>query len=455
MHEVLSLSIGHRANHLATQFFNCEERKLYSRSAQENDFSVHLNPSHDKLNKTVSYAPRALLWEEKAGFGSLATYQYAQPEDYYFSGDEKKPKEGNIIWTSPKLSKSKYQAALDSGGTVPELNSDTAKYWSDYNRLIYAPSSFNTLQDWHHDVSKPDLPDFKGLDVHKFDSYELGVQEFQENYLQEFFDGNLHTQLEQCDTLQGINTISSLDSAWSGFSSSLLVELRNELPKSTIFAWNYYDESARFSRAAVSSLECKIQSTVVSGEEADLVFPLAIKSGLSDWEQAGCTCRVLDTLNCVFSQRNGRRSMDNVKNCVAMSDLNRNFVSSIFEQEEHSYFASSPVFKNSRAEPHIFSKSAITRGPIKESTINDGRTLHTFEFLPSDTVPQRYREPAQYTLELATSDRCRDVFLYWREIASKYLRSAVEGEDLIDNLGTLAAAYEYGWYDDEDSGDDY
>lgn len=454
MHEVLSLSVGHRSNHLATQFFNCEEKKLYSQSAQENDFSVHLYPNHEKLNKTVSYTPRALLWEARAGFGSLGTYQYSQGEDYFYSTNNNNSEEGNVVWTSPKIPKSDYQAALDSGVGVPRLNSEAARYWSAYSRLIYSPSSFNMLRDWHHDVTKPDLPDFKGLNVHKFDTYEQGVQEFEENHLQEFFDGNFHTQLEQCDTLQGINMISSFDTAWGGFSSALLIELRNELPKTTVFAWNYYHRDVKINRAAIPSLESKIRGTIVCGEEADLVLPLAIKWSDSDWEQAGQTCRVLDTVNCVLSQRKGRQSMDYLKNSIAIGDQKRNFASSILEEQEHSYFADIPVFKNGHAEPYVFSECAITRGEGKETIKKNKINMNTFEFLPSDTIPDQYREPAQFSLKLASTEKCRDVFLYWRDLTYKYLRSALDGEEVIENLATMAAAYEHGLYDDEDSGDD-
>lgn len=80
--------------------------------------------------------------------------------------------------------------------------------------------------------------------------------------------------------------------------------------------------------------------------------------------------------------------------------------------------------------------------------------MNTFEFLPSDTIPHQYREPAKFCLKLASTEKCRDVFLCWRDLAHKYLRSALDGEEVIENLATMAAAYEHGLYDDEDSGDD-
>lgn len=458
MHEVISISVGHRCNHLSTQFFNCQEKKLYDeKKYKENEFSVHLNPSVDKLSQTVSFSPRALIWESKGGNGSLGTYQYVQPEDYFYSDDNRKDNDENVILTSSKAPKSEYQKALDNNGAPPQLNNETAKYWSDYSRLIYDPTSFNNLKDWHHDPSKPDLPDFKGLNVHKFDGYELGVKEFDENYLQEFFDRNLHKQLEQCDTLQGFNLMSSLDSAWCGFSSAMLLELRNELPKTTIFAWNYYKGKLKgLNRALLPHWERQMKSSVVYNEEADLIFPLKLDESLSDWEQAGQTVRVFDTVNSLFEQKGEKRkSMANLQNCIGVSDQTRKFVSSISENPDfnYSFFDDYPTFRNGHKDPHVFSECLIQRGSNATSNSNL-RTLQTEEFSPSDTVPPQFQSPHSFDLQLLSTEKSRDVFLHWRDVASKYLRSAPEGDELVDNLGTMAATYEYGWYDDEDSGDD-
>lgn len=462
MHEVISVSLGHRGNHLATQFFNCEERKLYDeQGSKENDFSVHLNPIHDKLSKTSSFVPRALIWESKGGNGALGTYQYSQPEDYFYSkdsdngGDEDK----SVIWTNSKIPRSEYQEALDNASMqVPQLNSEKAKYWSDYSRLIYDPTSFNNLRDWNHDLQRSNLPDFKGLDVHKFDSYELGVQEFHDNYMQEFFDGNLHKQLEKCDTLQGFNLISSLDSAWSGFSSAMLEELRNELPKSTIFAWNYYrGELKSLNRSFLSHWERQMKSSVVCQEMADLVFPLRIDESLSDWEQAGQSVRVLDTVNSLFEQKSeGRQSMVHLQNSIGMSDQTRKFVSSIWENEDYcySFFSDCPVYKNGKKDPHIFSECSIQRGPSTVALEKNLKTFQTTQFLPSDSVPSQFQNPYSFVLRLSATEKSRDVFLQWRDVASRHLRSTIDGDELVENLGTMAANYEYGWYSDEDSGDD-
>ena len=49
---------------------------------------------------------------------------------------------------------------------------------------------------------------------------------------------------------------------------------------------------------------------------------------------------------------------------------------------------------------------------------------------------------------------CRDVFNHWSDYVSRRFRFDEDREELKDELSTMAAAYEIGWYDDEDSGDD-
>ena len=89
MQEIVTIGASHRANHLVTQFFNCQEQNLYVKDSTNSlDPSFFLHPNVDELTKTVSYYPRALLWEARNGFGSLGTYQYIPGStDYYYQED--------------------------------------------------------------------------------------------------------------------------------------------------------------------------------------------------------------------------------------------------------------------------------------------------------------------------------------------------------------------------------
>lgn len=471
MHEVITLSVGHRPNHLATQYFNCQEELLSGQAGKLNDPSIFLQPCIDRISKTVSYAPRALFWDAKTGCGALGTYQYDQSSDYYYTDENIQDGQNEVIVTHPRIPKAGYQAALDSAsGKLPKLSRETTKYWSDYAKLIYPPSSFNVLKDWYHDISHPNLPDYQRLDAKKFDNYEVGYQEFDENYLQDFFDGNLHTQLEQCDTLQGFNLITDMDSGWGGFSSSMLVELRNELPKASVFTWGFNQDDpltaqtaagSRMTKSNIPKLKNKIRSTVALADESDLMLPLYADPDLTNWEQAGLTCKLYDTVNATMSQVNlsQRVSMEGMTNGLTLSDTARKFVSSIegLEQgKDSSFFARIRPSRKSKRGEHAFTSCRILRGLLSDQPIPDPKVtdLSTYAYCPSDTIPDQYRQEKEFAIKLSSTEICRDVFKDYEEVVSRYFNHDSDREELKDSLGSMSSNYEFGWYDDESSGDD-
>ncbi|QLG70715.1 hypothetical protein HG535_0A06570 [Zygotorulaspora mrakii] len=475
MHEVITISLGQRANHTATQFFNCQQELLSEQGERLNDPSIFLNPTIDKLSKTVSYAPRSLIWDAKNGTGSLGTYQYSHTRDYYFGQDNESDENHNVIMTHPAIPKSQYQQALDSGSfPLPKLTTENTKYWSDYSKLVYSPRSFNILKDWYHDVCNPNKPDFEKLETKKFDNFDVGYQEFNESYLTDFFDGNFHSELEQCDTLQGFNLIMDMDSGWGGFTTALVQELRNELPKKTFFNWGYNEndpltakhtkfQEARFSRSTLPLVENKIKAMAYMSEDCDLMVPLYADSKLSNWEQGGLTCKYIDAISSVLSLSHNadRKSMDFVKDCFTFGDTSKCFVSSFMDENEtdDSYFARIMPFRNhpkDSNEQHVFSECSIIRGIVGSDleSSKSKKLLRTYPYHPSDTIPRELSERKSFSLKYKTTEICRNVFTHYHEIVTKYIRNTSDREELKDRLATLASQYEYGWYDDEDSSDD-
>lgn len=471
MYEILNISIGHRPNHLSTQFFNCQEELLGRQGEKLNDPTVFLQPCVDRISKTVSYSPRALLWDAKTGFGALGTYQYNQPSDYYYGEERIEGEHKEVITTYERIPRSEYQNALDSGSPrLPKLSRETTKYWSDYAKLIYPSASFNVLRDWYHDVSQPNLPDFQKLETKRFDSYQVGCQEFNENYLNDFFDGNLHNQLEQCDTLQGFNIITDMDSGWGGFSASMLIEIRNELPKSSVFTWGFNEDdpltiqtasSPGIKKSDMGKLSNKIRGTVSLAEESDIMIPLYASHELSNWEQAGLSCKLFESVNAVISQSNSsqRRSMEHMASSLTLSDTTRKFVSSISGLEQgvdSSFFSKLNSSKVKPTASHVFTSCNISRGvQLNQSPSESNATnLQTYAYCPSDTIPEKYSQETEFTLNLSSTEVCKDVFKQYENLVSKYFRHDGDREALKDELASLSSNYEYGWYDDEYSGDD-
>ncbi|QID87349.1 mtDNA inheritance, partitioning of the mitochondrial organelle [Saccharomyces pastorianus] len=473
MHEVLTISVSQRANHLTTQFFNIQEGYLkLSKEEQVNDSKIFLNPIVDKFSKTVSYTPRALLWDARTGNGSLGTYQYAETKDYYF-GNEDEFKNQTVVKTHPAIPKSEYQIALDSAIPLPTLTKENTKYWSDYSKLIYGASSFNTLKDWYHDIANPNQPDFQNLGERKFNKYSIGYDEFTENYMQEFFDGNLHTELEKCDTLQGLNLITDIESGWGGFSSALLLELKNELPKKTVFSWGFNEDDPftdvlsikRLTKKWLPIISNKLRSTMNIMQDSDLYFPLYAPTGLTNWETAGKTCRILDSVNATISQSNPeqRKMMDYITTAVTLGDSSRNMVTQMLVGNNDYSFCSRIVpFKNSRInnECQVFSNSFINREEqmLRESPESAPRSkrneMFTHRYFPSDTIPTEFSNDCDFCLKLTSSEKSRDIFKHWNEFVTRYFKNDNDREELKNQLSDYATAYESGWYDDEDSGDD-
>ncbi|EJS44171.1 dml1p [Saccharomyces arboricola H-6] len=473
MHEVVTISVSQRANHLNTQFFNIQEGYLkLSKEEQVNDSKIFLNPTIDKVSKTISYTPRTLFWDARTGNGSLGTFQYSETQDYLF-GNEEVFKDQTAIKTHPKIPKSEYQNALDAGIQLPTLTKENTKYWSDYSKLIYGPSSFNMLKDWYHDVANPNQPDFQNLGERRFNKYSIGYDEFAENYSQEFFDGNFHTELEKCDTLQGLNIVTDVESGWGGFSSALLLELRNELPKKTIFSWGYNEDDPftnelsmkRVTKKWLPILSTKLRSTMNIMQESDLYFPLHASTELTNWKIAGKTCKVLDSINATISQSNleQRKTMDHITTSVTLGDSSRNMVTEmVIGNNDYSFCSRIVPLKNSHKHNghHIFSSCLINREDEKhQNDPNYGSRgkpseMFTHRYFPSDTIPAEFSHDCEFSLKLSSSEKNRDVFKHWNEFVTRYFKYDEDREELKNQLCDRASAYESGWYDDEDSGDD-
>ncbi|CCK72280.1 Dml1p KNAG_0J01990 [Huiozyma naganishii CBS 8797] len=469
MHEIVTVSVSHRANHLTTQFFNGQEQALYAEDPlRQVDKEVVLNGSVDRIARTVSYTPRALLWEALNGFGALGTHQYdADPVDYFDEQGGARLTAGQLVQTRERLPRSKYQLALDAGEELPRLSRSDTRYWSDYNKMIYAPLSFNSLKNWSHDVEEPNIPCFHNLKQRRFDLFEQGREEFG-LVGGDFLDDGFRLMLEQCNTLQGVNLITDLDSGWGGFSAELLEHIRDDLPKSTIFSWGFNEPDAFTDGTKRGGVANKLRSTLALRGEADLFFPLyADVNHFSNWEIGGMHCRLLDTVVSLSSQQNreNKRYMTHLVNALTDGDRSRNIVSTMNDTEnDYSYHTRvRPFDKASCAEReyHEFSYCSISRSPAQEDQSSEPenkyrgvRELRTFEYSPSDTIPEQFNSDLTSTVKLAVTEKSRDLFKHWYDYTSRYIKFNDDREELKDDTMSLAAAYEHGWFDDGDSGDD-
>lgn len=92
MHEILTLQLGHRANHIATHFWNTQEsyftygdEKVQSVVDHDIHFRVGLGPSGEE-----TFTPRTLIYDLKRGYGSMkrGAGLYEESENIEPSGAE-------------------------------------------------------------------------------------------------------------------------------------------------------------------------------------------------------------------------------------------------------------------------------------------------------------------------------------------------------------------------------
>ncbi|SCU79643.1 LAFA_0B04566g1_1 [Lachancea sp. 'fantastica'] len=464
MREIINISASHRTNHVLTQFYNGQEQLLQDDNAN-NETGVFLNPVVDKISKTVSYSPRALLWDARNGVGSLGLHEYETSHDYYFDPN-RKPEEATqdgvqVIQTHQRIPKSEFQTAIDSSGILPELNDTNTKYWSDYSKLVFGSSNLNTLKDWYHNVDDPSLPDFQDQHQAYFNSYEVGYNEFKSQYSADFIDEKLHWQLEACDGLQGINLLSELDNGWGGFSSSLLLEVRDELPKTDILTWGFNKDDAlslekpvRSSKTNFDLICNKIRSTISLVRDSQLFFPMYSDPQQSMWRSAGAATLLFDAVNAVSSNRVAEDcvSLGQIAGMLTQGETRRNVVSQLNANGiDFSFYSHVPKLKTTGDE--LYNQLTISRDPKYVSS--EPWMLKAYEWQPSDTIPVDYRLNTTYMTNLAVTEKPRDVFKSWFDLVSRYFRYDSDREELKEELGTLASEYEHGWYDDDESGDDY
>ncbi|KAF9257995.1 tubulin nucleotide-binding domain-like protein [Marasmius fiardii PR-910] len=228
MREIIYIQAGSLANHISTHFWNAQEA-YFTYSEQENDgeeplieHDVSFREGLDRRGNTT-YTPRALIFDRKANFGSLARNGILNNDD-----DENIPAPWNGDVTEYKqeaIPQSRYQSQLqdefdfDQASSVAVPSQDV-RYWSDFNRVYYHPRSMQVL---------PDIPDWQGTEgswVHGQETFTRFAEET------DVMETSVRSFLEECDYFQGLQVINDT-SSFGSFTYSLLSTFRDELSKTS------------------------------------------------------------------------------------------------------------------------------------------------------------------------------------------------------------------------------
>ncbi|KAH3689014.1 hypothetical protein WICPIJ_000013 [Wickerhamomyces pijperi] len=482
MQEVLTLSLSQRSNNLTTHFYNAQESYFeYTKTSSDssNDPTVHFRPSLQS-NNTVNYHPRALIWDLNGGFGSLGKFEYFPQRD---NNDDDPSAFNQTVMRSEKIRKSAYQEALDSGlSPLPALKSQDIQYWSDFNRVVFEPKSFNVLNDWVYDpVNAPDGR-FKSSSEREFKSFEIGAQEWEKVGL-DFLEEKYRVSLEECDALNGLNVVTDLDSAWGGFTASMLSEIRDDYnPKSMIFNWGLFNGKTM---KELSNREVfnRIKTFVEINKSSSLFIPLGgvARSGGSLWETSAYQNVIFETVQILNSQRSDRINFNNIEGSLVRG-THRTVVSDVSatikdeETGESKAFNLSlkffECFKKDNRDNHQFNAIKVNRPsqnmPLRQEENKDNQTEQKLSPLTTTTtykIHKPYPTPSSHPQNIITPDcttsislsmesNARRTFLDMKDWISKAIRGD-ERTELIDELSTLAAEYESGWGYSDESDDDY
>ncbi|KAI9675722.1 MAG: mtDNA inheritance, partitioning of the mitochondrial organelle [Caeruleum heppii] len=234
MHEIVTLQLGHRSNHLATHFWNTQESYFTYAANEESpvDHDIHFRPGIG-ADGADTFTPRTVIYDLKGGFGSLkkvnALYESrASASDTMPQG----------VWDGPtalqkqmQIEESLYVRSLNEGVQPPRLSSETVRYWSDFNRLFYHPRSIIQLDEYELNSS-----------LTPFETWQTGEELFDSlDREHDLLDRDLRPFIEECDQMQGLQVIADVDNAWGGFTGRYMDRLCDEYGKNSIWIWGLED----------------------------------------------------------------------------------------------------------------------------------------------------------------------------------------------------------------------
>ncbi|GMM32335.1 Dml1 protein [Martiniozyma asiatica (nom. inval.)] len=285
----VTLSFSQISNHLTTHFNNLCEIQLYDVK------NAKLNSRHQSLKKASpnakigNYYPRSILFDYSNGTGSLDPFFYFQDS---FNSDNFNFANENILYTNKeKISRPDYQkfidnpslAPKDANGNVKSIEPDRTIYFTDFSRVLYPPQNIILIKDYifndeinttekiekkpiestsrfesnfqifgrgSSDIRNKNLDakvSFSNQGRHRtsdlpFIGHQFGKEYFKDSHLlSESIENQIRLQFEDTDTLDHVNVVLELDSAWSGVTESVLSNLRDDLldgKQSKVIIWS-------------------------------------------------------------------------------------------------------------------------------------------------------------------------------------------------------------------------
>lgn len=291
--------------------------------------------------------------------------------------------------------------------------------------------------------------------------------------------------------MQGLQVLTTVDDAWGGFAASYLNNLRDEYPKTTIWAWAL-ERSAKTTRGRVlSRAAASIQSLIgmlpscttyipINIPRPSLKLPTYVKGyePTSSWRTSALIAAALETsiLPSRLKAAGSRRTLAEVSTLLnangnqQISTLRLNALSEnpekIKDADPIGFFSDPVDFSWGGAEKHIFAGLEVLRGIEKshdtsqkpDRTIKDSRESQCYSdlrFPMLSSFPDIFEQQKNpdKSLNLGAALRTSSSVVEHLK-ASQLLANRIipvdERETITNGLGELYEAYEEGWGSDSD-----
>ncbi|WFC99277.1 mtDNA inheritance, partitioning of the mitochondrial organelle [Malassezia yamatoensis] len=295
--EVVHLSFGTSANHVATHFWNTQEAYMEYGASQNGPLVDHDVSFREGvgIHGESTYTPRALFFDVRQEYGTLRERNalYGAEEDDQAIEDWG----SEVIHTSETVEPSWYSEQLrdeDQGVVKDAIQGREIQYWSDYARCMIHPKSIVP-------VSAPSLhgTSFLKSGSHEFRTYEQGyaVAQAMERD-QARLENNIRWVAEESDLMQGFQVTANASDAFSGVHGFYLAGLSDEYPKTERVVFNladsiYPSSTEASGRPQKLNAMNRVLSMIATLEYASLQVPLAAK-GVTN-EHVQCTEKIYET----------------------------------------------------------------------------------------------------------------------------------------------------------------
>ena len=141
-----------------------------------------------------------------------------------------------VLREDPHIKQSDYQRSLNEGTPIAQnLNTETVRYWSDFNRVFYHPRSIVQINDYE-----------LGSTLMPFEKWESGEELFASmDRDADLLDRDVRVWAEECDQMQGIQVFTGGDDAWGSFGSKYAEKIRDEFGKIGLWIWGIEEEHGK------------------------------------------------------------------------------------------------------------------------------------------------------------------------------------------------------------------